>query len=241
MTSTHILVVDDDSDLCQSVSDYLTSHDFTVEAAEDGAAMRRLYAARRPDLVILDLSLPGENGLSLARWLRSQGQVAIVMLTGSIDTVDRVVGLETGADDYIAKAFVPRELLARVRAVLRRVDSKDQQQTADVASPSDQRVRVGTKWLDIAAHELVDDDGFLHPLTSVEFRLLKVFVDNPGRLLSRDHLFSLTDTADQQAFGRAIDVRITRLRKKIEPNVQKPRFIRTVRGVGYRFVPDGNA
>lgn len=244
MTSQdHILVVDDDPEVRESVGEYLAHHGFSISTAEDGVSMRAQVEERRPDLVILDLGLPGEGGLALAGWLRARGGIGIVMLTGLAEPIDRVVGLEVGADDYLGKPYLPRELLARVRAVLRRgmpvqatpADSAPNGPPMDAKS----RVRFGTKWLNVLSHVLQDDAGLIFPLTASEFNLLKAFADNPRRVLSRERLLDLAEARDSDVFDRAIDVRITRLRKKIEATPDKPEFIQTVRGIGYLFSPDG--
>jgi DNA-binding response OmpR family regulator len=184
-----------------------------------------------PAVVLLDIGLPGEDGFALARWLREKSaRIGIIMVTVASDTVDRVAGLETGADDYIAKPFEPRELLARVKSVLRRATG------APVAAGP--RVRIGRRVLDLDKRVLVDPaDGSEEALTASEFDLLKVFTENPNRPLQRDWLLEVTSHREMEAFDRAIDLRITRLRRKIEPDPTHPDAIRTVRGVGYMFVP----
>ena len=184
-----------------------------------------------PALVLLDVGLPGEDGFALARWLRERsGRVGIVMVTVASDTVERVVGLEIGADDYIVKPFEPRELLARVKSVLRRTTG-----ATVIAGP---RVRMGRRVLDLERHVLVDPaDNSEETLTASEFDLLKVFAENPNRPLQRDWLLEVTAHREMEAFDRAIDLRITRLRRKIELDPAHPNAIRTVRGVGYMFVP----
>ena len=182
---------------------------------------------------MLDVGLPGEDGFALARWLRERsGRVGIIMVTAAADTVDRVVGLETGADDYIAKPFEPRELLARVKSVLRR---------AAGAPAEGPRVRIGRRLLDLERRVLIDPvDGSEERLAASEFDLLKVFAENPNRALMRDWLLEVTAHREPDAFDRAIDLRITRLRRKVEIDPAHPEAIRTVRGVGYMFVPPKN-
>ena len=187
----------------------------------------------QPDVVLLDLALPGEDGLALARWLRERYRAGIIMITGADETVDRIVGLEVGADDYIGKPFDPRELLARVRSVLRRVQSAS---TPPVVAA---RLAIGRCTLDIAAHQLFDHQGAAVALTAMEFDLLKALVDHPNQVLSRDRLLTLTRNRDWEPFDRSIDIRITRLRRKIEEDPGNPRTIRTVRGAGYMYVPPG--
>jgi two-component system phosphate regulon response regulator OmpR len=229
----HIIVVEDEVTQRQLLVDYLGRQSFRVSGVDGGEAFRRLVEAELPALVLLDVGLPGEDGFSLARWLRERsGRVGIIMVTAAGDTVDRVVGLETGADDYIAKPFEPRELLARVKSVMRRTA-----QGAAVAPPSGPRIRMGRRLLDLEKRVLVDPDGSEETLTASEYDLLKVFAENPNRPLMRDWLLEVTAHRDMGAFDRAIDLRITRLRRKIESDPAHPVAIRTVRNVGYMFVP----
>ena len=215
------------------LADYLARQNFRVSALGDGAALRRLVERELPALVMLDVGLPGEDGFALARWLREKsGRVGIIMVTAAAETVDRVVGLETGADDYIAKPFEPRELLARVKSVLRR---------AAGATPAGPRVRIGRRVLDLERRLLVDPDhGNEESLAASEFDLLKIFAENPNRPLMRDWLLEATAHREADAFDRAIDLRITRLRRKVEIDPAHPEAIRTVRGIGYMFVPPKN-
>jgi DNA-binding response OmpR family regulator len=226
----HIVVVEDEAVQRQLLADYLARQNFRVSALGDGAALRRLVEREWPALVMLDVGLPGEDGFALARWLREKsGRVGIIMVTAAGDTVDRVVGLEIGADDYIAKPFEPRELLARVKSVLRR---------AAGAPAEGPRVRIGRRLLDLERRVLVDpDDGSEERLAASEFDLLKIFAENPNRPLMRDWLLEVTAHREADAFDRAIDLRVTRLRRKVEIDPAHPAAIRTVRGVGYMFVP----
>jgi DNA-binding response OmpR family regulator len=226
----HIVVVEDEAVQRQMLADYLAKQNFRVSALGEGAALRRLVKRELPALVMLDVGLPGEDGFALARWLREKsGRVGIIMVTAATDTIDRVVGLETGADDYIAKPFEPRELLARVKSVLRRAIG------APAGGP---RVRIGRRVLDLKRRVLVDpDDGGEERLAASEFDLLKIFAENPNRPLMRDWLLEVTAHREADAFDRAIDLRITRLRRKVEIDPAHPETIRTVRGVGYMFVP----
>jgi two-component system phosphate regulon response regulator OmpR len=226
----HIVVVEDEPVQRQMLADYLARQNFRVSALNDGAALRRLVERELPALVMLDVRLPGEDGFALARWLRERsGRVGIIMVTAASDTVDRVVGLETGADDYIAKPFEPRELLARVKSVLRRAAG------VPVAGP---RVRIGRRVLNLERRILINPaDGNEEHLTASEFDLLKIFAENPNRPLMRDWLLEVTAHREADAFDRAIDLRITRLRRKVEIDPAHPEAIRTVRGVGYMFVP----
>jgi DNA-binding response OmpR family regulator len=229
----YLVVVEDEATQRQMLVDYLGRQSFRVSGVDGGAAFRRLVESAMPSLVLLDVGLPGEDGFALARWLREKnGRVGIIMVTAASDTVDRVVGLETGADDYIAKPFEPRELLARVKSVLRRTA---QSASVPQAGP---RVRMGRRVLDLEKRVLVDPaDGAEETLTASEYDLLKVFAENPNRPLMRDWLLEVTAHRDMGAFDRAIDLRITRLRRKIETDPAHPDAIRTVRGVGYMFVP----
>ena len=228
----HIIVVEDEPMQRDLLVDYLARQNFRVTGVDAGAPLRRLVERELPALVLLDVGLPGEDGFALARWLRERsGRVGIIMVTAAADTVDRVVGLETGADDYIAKPFEPRELLARVKSVLRRAG-------AAVSSSIGPRVRIGKRVLDLERRVLVDPvAGGEERLSASEFDLLKVFAENPNRPLMRDWLLEVTAHRDAEAFDRAIDLRVTRLRRKIEHDPAHPDAIRTVRGVGYMFVP----
>src|SRR5829696_2216034 len=216
--------------------DYLTMHGYRVTLCDGGASLRKCLRQGDPDLIVLDLNMPEEDGLSIVRDLKSRSSVPVIMLTATASPIDRVVGLELGADDYIAKPCELRELVARVRSVLRR---STQAPPAQGAAASRQKVRFGTKWLDLDARLLQDDDGLDHPLTTSEFNHLKAFADHPRRVLSRERLLDLANARDPDAFDRAIDVRITRIRRKIEPDPNHPRIIRTIRGAGYVFSPDG--
>jgi DNA-binding response OmpR family regulator len=229
----HIVVVEDEAVQRQMLADYLARQNFRVSALGDGAALRRLVERELPTLVMLDVGLPGEDGFALARWLREKsGRVGIIMVTAAADTVDRVVGLETGADDYVTKPFEPRELLARVKSVLRR---------AAGAPAEGLRVRIGRRVLDLERRVLVDPaDGNEERLAASEFDLLKIFAENPNRPLMRDWLLEVTAHREAEAFDRAIDLRITRLRRKVEIDPAHPEALRTVRGVGYMFVPPKN-
>jgi DNA-binding response OmpR family regulator len=234
----HLLIVDDDPDLRDTLHEYFETNGFTVSSVADGHGMRRVLKESPADIIIMDLHLPGEDGLALTRELRAQGPVGIIMLTGSGDTVDRIVGLEMGADDYLAKPVDLRELLARVKSVLRRAQQPSEDEAAPAAAAG-QKVRMGTCMLDLAAHRLYDAAGQEVALTSMEFDLLKAFAQHPNRVLSRDQLLDLAHNRESDVFDRSIDVRITRIRKKIEPDPARPSVIRTVRGAGYLFSHDG--
>jgi two-component system OmpR family response regulator len=231
--SPHILVVEDDREIGRLVGRYLSANACRVSLAGDGREMERVLAASRIDLVILDVMLPGEDGLELCRRLRAVSDLPIVMLTAKGDDVDRIVGLEMGADDYLAKPFNPRELLARVRAVLRRTG-------VGKLSPGGRDARVLTflGWrLDHGLRELAAPDGTKVTLTSAEFDLLAALCERSGRILSRDQLLDLTQGRSAGSFGRSIDVMISRLRRKIEADPHHPVVIKTVRSGGYLFTP----
>jgi two-component system phosphate regulon response regulator OmpR len=227
----HIVVVEDEATQRHLLVDYLARQNFRVSGVTGGADLRKLVERDRPALVLLDVGLPGEDGFAIARWLREKSaRIGIIMVTAASDTVDRVVGLETGADDYIAKPFDQRELLARVKSVLRRATG-----AAPTAGP---RIRMGCRVLDLEKRVLVDPtNGTEETLTASEFDLLKVFAEHPNKPLQRDWLLEITAHRDMEPFDRAIDLRITRLRRKIEFDPAHPNAIRTVRGVGYMFVP----
>jgi two-component system, OmpR family, response regulator len=236
----HIYVVDDEAPAREMVGDYLKLHGFEVTLCDGGKSLREAIAKQAPDLIILDLNMPEEDGLSIVRALKQHGAVPIIMLTATASPIDRVVGLELGADDYLAKPCELRELLARVRSVLRRSIAVQPAATKNAAEPASAPIRFGTKWLDVNAQVLRDQEGNEHPLVSSEFALLKAFAENPKRVLSRERLLDLAEARDREAFDRAIDVRITRIRRKIEPDPAHPTVIRTVRGAGYLFSPDGS-
>jgi two-component system, OmpR family, response regulator len=229
----HILVVDDQREICEVVQDYLSNEGYRVSIANDGAAMRRIMAQSAVDLVVLDLMLPGEDGLTLARALRDESGVGILILTGRGDTVDRIIGLEMGADDYLPKPFHLRELLARVKSVLRRVSSR----IADNAAPARSTARFAGWKLDLTSRELRSPSGKEVRLTTGEFDLLAAFVNNPNQVLTRDRLLDLARNREAGPFDRTIDVQVGRLRRKLESDPQKPTMIKTVRGTGYIFTP----
>jgi two-component system, OmpR family, response regulator len=236
----HIVVVDDEQPAREMVGDYLRMHGFSVSLCDGGASLRQTIAQQKPDLIVLDLNMPQEDGLSIIRDLKQRISVPIIMLTATASAIDRVVGLELGADDYLAKPCELRELLARIRVVLRRSSPALQPAApSPPPAPDRSRVRFGTKWLDHDAQALRDDEGNEHPLTASEYGLLKVFAANPKRVLSRDRLLELANARDAEAFDRAIDLRIMRIRRKIEPDPAHPSVIRTVRGGGYLFSPSG--
>jgi two-component system OmpR family response regulator len=240
----HIIIVDDEAPAREMVGDYLKMHGFAVTLCDGGKSLRAEIETGVPDLVVLDLNMPEEDGLSIIRDLKSRTNVPVIMLTATASPIDRVVGLELGADDYIAKPCELRELMARIRSVLRRsAPIKAAAPVADTTlakANTDHLVRFGTKWLDLQAQALRDDEGNEHPLTASEFGLLKVFAANPKRVLSRERLLELANARDSEAFDRAVDLRIMRIRRKIEPDPTKPSVIRTIRGGGYLFSPAGD-
>jgi two-component system phosphate regulon response regulator OmpR len=235
---SHLVVVDDEPEICAMLAEYLGQAGFAVSTAAGGGPLRALLAERPADLVILDINMPGEDGLSLARWLRAEVGCAIVMLTAAGDIVDRVVGLEMGADDYLAKPVDLRELLARIRAVLRRSAQRPATPppAAAAAARSRAAVQFGSCRLDLAGHRLFASDGREVPITSMEFDLLQAFASHPDQVLTRDQLLDLAHNKDWEPFDRSIDIRIARLRRKIEDDPAKPQVIKTVRGSGYLFV-----
>lgn len=231
-----VLVVDDDPDLRELLATYLGANGYRVRAVADGAALRAALAqGPQPDAIVMDLMLPGEDGLSLTRHVKAHSAVPVLMLSAKGEEMDRVIGLEVGADDYLAKPFGPRELLARLRALLRRPSP----QSAPVADASTAHSRVfGPYTLDVVGHRLLRAGQEL-PLTTADFELLDVFTSRPNRVLSRDVLVELLKGFDRDAFDRSMDNRVTRLRRKIEPVPAHPVYIRTVRGEGYLFNPLG--
>jgi two-component system, OmpR family, response regulator len=231
----HILVVDDDREIRDLVTRYLSKHGLRARAAADGREMRQALDDWSIDLIVLDLMLPGEDGLSLCRRLRVNSKIPVIMLTAMGEETDRIVGLEMGADDYVAKPFNPRELLARIKAVLRRTEGEkagrpendDRRRTCSFAG-----------WcLDLDRRELISPQGVLVTLSAGEYDLLAAFVARPQRVLSRDQLLDLARGREAQPFDRAIDVQVSRLRRKIEADPGNPRLIKTVRSGGYIFTP----
>jgi two-component system phosphate regulon response regulator OmpR len=237
-TKTKILVVDDDARLRDLLHRYLTEQGFVVRAVADATEMNRQLARERYDLMVLDLMLPGEDGLSICRRLRGGNEsMPIIMLTAKGDDVDRIVGLEVGADDYLPKPFNPRELVARVQAVLRRQPARE---PPGAPSAETQIVEFGEFRLNLATRSLTRNAADV-PLTTGEFALLKVMVQHPRTPLSRDKLMELARGREFGAFDRSIDVQVSRLRRLIEPDPAKPVFIQTVWGFGYVFIPDGKS
>ena len=229
-----VVVVDDEPELRKILSDYLGRHGFSVRAVADGDALDASLATEDADLLILDIAMPDEDGLSITRRIRGRSSVPILLLTAAADLVDRVVGLEVGADDYVTKPFDLRELLARVRALLRR-SGRPRAEAAPAKAPT-ALVQFGMVKLDMDARQLLQDDGKAVALTSMEFDLLNAFAQNPNRVLTRDRLLDLAHHRDAQPYDRSIDIRIARLRRKIEPDPSKPQVIKTIHGTGYMYV-----
>lgn len=232
-----VLVVDDDADIRSLLGDYLGANGFEVMLADSAATMRARLQECVPAVVLLDIGLPGEDGLSLARQVRASHDIGIIIVSGAGETVDRIIGLEVGADDYLSKPFDLRELRARLKSVLRRYQ-RAAAASAVPAAAAGQRVRVGVAVLDLVSCQLFAEDGSEIPMTAGEFELLKTFVERPRRPLSRDQLMNATQHRDWDPFDRSIDIRIARLRKKIERDADKPRALKTMRGIGYMFIPD---
>ncbi len=230
--TAHILVCDDETDVREMLSEYLAKRGFRVTTACNAVDLRAAIEAERPDLILLDINMPGEDGLSVLRSFSSDDAPAVVMLTAAGDVVDRIVGLEMGADDYLGKPVDLRELTARIKAVLRRRAAAE-----PVPLSERTRFRFGKAWLDIDAARLTAEDGTEIPLTSMEFNLLKLFARNQGRVLNRDQILEGAHDRAWDPFDRSIDIRISRIRRKIEVNPQKPLVIRTVRGEGYIYDP----
>ena len=231
---TTILIIDDEPEVREVLEEYFVSHGYAAIGAESASAARALVATRPVDLALVDIHMPGEDGLSLSRHLRERyPNIAIVMLTSAGTVIDRVVGLEMGADDYVPKPFDPRELLARIKSVLRRTSAGAR------AYLGDERVRIGRCMLDLAGHRLTDDTGKEVAMTPLEIDLLKVFAQHPNKPLSRERILSLNQQRDWDPFDRSVDLRIMRLRKKIEPDPDHPQYIKTIRNEGYVFLPAG--
>jgi len=240
MESTpHILVVDDDREIRDLLGRFLVKHGYRITTAADGREMAKAMKDWAIDLIVLDLMLPGDDGLSLCRKLRADSNIPIIMLTAMGEETDRIIGLEMGADDYLAKPFNPRELLARIKAVMRRSDSEPgRRATRDLDEGEGETVMGFAGWqLNLDNRELTSPDGVLIQLSGGEYELLAAFVSRPQRVLSREQLLDLARGREVQPFDRAIDVQVSRLRRKIEVDPANPIFIKTVRGGGYMFTP----
>jgi len=232
-TPDHILVVDDDTEIRSLLHEYLHKQGYRVTAVADGKGLRAAVATSHPDLIILDLMLPGEDGLTLCRDLRARSEVPIIMLTARGDETDRIVGLELGADDYIAKPFSPRELLARIKSVLRR--TRTLPDNLKEKGEDSGLFRFAGWALDAATRNLTSPQGVVVALSGTDYRLLKIFVDHPNRVLTRDQLIDLMLSRDAGPFDRAIDVQVSRLRQRLGEDAKDPAIIKTVRGQGYVF------
>lgn len=228
-TPEHLLVVDDDREIRNLLIEYLELSGYRVTVVAEGKAMRRVLESHRIDLVILDLMLPGEDGLSLCRDLRNRSNLPVLMLTARGTEIDRIVGLEMGADDYLAKPFNPRELLARIKSILRRAKALPPNLESDDVTT----YRFAGWTLDVAARNAIAPDGLVVPLSGAEYRLLRIFLDHPQRVLPRDQLLELVNKREAILFDRSIDVMIGRLRKRLEDDGKEPLLIKTVRGEGY--------
>ncbi len=231
-SALHIAVIDDHRDIRELLVRYLGEHGYRVSAAESAAAFRRQLENSAPDLLVLDIMMPGEDGLTLCRELRAKSSVPIIFLTAMADDTDRIVGLEMGADDYLVKPFNPRELLARIKAVMRRTQSLPP--TRHVVRA--EKLSFADKLLDLSRQEVTGRDGVAVPLSNAEFRLLCVFLDRPGVVLSRDQLLDLTSGRAAEVWDRSIDNQVSRLRRKIEEDPAQPLLIKTCWGDGYQFV-----
>lgn len=227
----HILLVEDARDIREPLARYLREHGYRATTAPDSAAARKVLKGSAIDLLVLDIMMPGEDGLALCRDLRAHTQLPVIFLTAVSEDTDRIIGLEMGADDYLTKPFNPRELLARIKAVLRRVNSLPQQRDA----PRSGNLRIGDKILDMERREVTGPDGVAVPLSTAEFRLLAVFLDHPGIILNRDQLLDLTTGRAADVWDRSIDNQVSRLRRKIEPDPKNPVLIQTHWGGGYSF------
>ena len=229
MKQDHLLVVDDDAELRNLLREYLGQAGFRVTAVEDGRQMQRAMDGARFDLIILDVMLPGEDGLALCRKLRIGSRIPILMLTARGDEVDRIVGLEMGADDYLSKPFSPRELLARIKSILRRAGSLPE----NLADEDVRRFRFVDWTLDTQTRQLLSPTGVVVDLSGAEYKILRVLLEHPNRVLSRDQILEFTQGREANAFDRAIDVQIGRLRRKLDDDPREPRLIKTVRNEGY--------
>ncbi|WP_201835667.1 response regulator [Microvirga zambiensis] len=229
----HILIVEDDREISALVSRYLRANECRTSSATDGREMDKILAESRVDLIVLDLNLPGEDGLSICRRLRAESNLPIIMLTAKGEEIDRIIGLEMGADDYLPKPFNPRELLARIKAVLRRKSAE-----VVTSNPANSILTFAGWHLNFGLRELTDPNGVKVTVTGAEFDLLHAFCERPGRILSRDQLLDLTQGRFAGPYERSIDVLVSRLRQKIEADPREPQIIKTVRSSGYLFTPE---
>ncbi len=232
-TSPHILIVDDSADIRDPLARYLAKNGMRVSKANGGQELKRALKTSALDLIVLDIMMPGEDGLSLCRMLRETTNIPVILLTALAEETDRIVGLEIGADDYVVKPFNPRELLARIRAVLRRTQAAPRAPASKA-----RRIRFDRWTLDVPRQELIGADGVAEPLSTAEFRLLMVFLERPRMVLSREQLLDLTSGRALEPFERSIDNQVSRLRKKIEADPKSPTIVKTVWGGGYSFAAD---
>ncbi|MES2072459.1 MAG: response regulator [Pseudomonadota bacterium] len=228
-TPTKILIVDDDRDIRSLLADYLNGNGYDTMAAADGIAMWSMLDEQHVDLVVLDLNLPGDDGLTLCRNLRAKSSVPVIMLTARGEPLDRILGLEMGADDYLPKPFEPRELLARIRSVLRRTQTSSLNANGEQV----QKLKFADWTLDLTARHLISPEGMVIALSGAEFRMLGIFLDHPNRILNRDQLLNMTHGRDADPFDRSIDIQISRLRQKLREDARSPQIIKTVRNGGY--------
>ena len=235
-TSPHLLIVDDSADIREPLAKYLAKSGFRVSTANGGGEMRKAMHTSSIDLVVLDIMMPGEDGLSLCRWVRETTDLPVILLTAMTEDTDRVVGLEIGADDYVTKPFNPRELLARIKAVLRRSRSVPKEATEEETA----RIQFSRWTFDAARRELIGEDGVGIALSTTEYRLLSVFLRRPHIVLSREQLLDLTSGRSLEPFERSIDNQISRLRKKVETDPKNPEIIKTVWGGGYVLACDAD-
>jgi len=228
-TPAHILIVDDDREISALLAEYLEKNGYRTFTAGDGKAMWKALDDARIDLIVLDLNLPGDDGLTLCRNLRSRSSIPVIMLTARSEPLDRILGLEMGADDYLPKPFEPRELFARIRSVLRRTQALP----PDMQGPAPQQMHFAGWTMDFTARHLINPQGVVVALSGAEFRILKIFLDHANRVLSRDQLLNLTQGRDADPFDRSIDLQISRLRQKLGEDARSPQIIKTVRNEGY--------
>jgi two-component system OmpR family response regulator len=228
-TEGQILIVDDDKEIRSLLAEYLESNGYRTLSAADGTAMRKTLESARVDLIVLDLNLPGQDGLTLCRALRAKSALPVIILTARDTPIDRILGLEIGADDYLAKPFEPRELLARIRSVLRRTRSLP----PNLEPPAAKRMHFGGWTLDLDSRHLINSEGVIVSLSGAEFRLLKVFLDHPNRVLNRDQLLNLTRGRDAEPFDRSVDLQVSRIRQRLNEDARAPQLIKTVRSEGY--------
>lgn len=233
--NAHILVCDDENDVREMLKEYLEKRGFKVSEAGNGVELRDVLEKEEIDLILLDINMPGEDGLSILRSVRAEKDICVVMLTAAGEVVDRIIGLEMGADDYLGKPVDLRELEARVKAVLRRRESSE---TTSAKSTNRKTAAFGDCRLDLEAAKLFGSDGLEIAITAMEFSLLKVFAENPKRVLNRDQILEQAHDRGWDPFDRSVDIRISRIRRKIEPIPEKPQIIKTIRGIGYLYDPE---